>query len=190
MMNEFAFYLNQGIQHILDIEGVDHMLFVCLLCAKFKPNEYRKLLLVLTAFTVGHSVSLLFTSLGYRIFSQYAIEFLILVTILITGASNLIPKLQKQSIAIHYSIASIFGLVHGMGFSNFFQSMMMGIDTDSIVLQVLAFNIGIELGQLIIVSGFVLAYLFYSKILSQPHKYWRISFSCLGIVFSLWWIAA
>lgn len=189
-MNEFYFYFKQGVFHILDFQGIDHMLFICLLCAHFKPSEIKKLLIVLTAFTIGHSFSLLFTSLGYRIFAQGTVEFLILLTILATAIFNLVPRLQHHNMYLNYGLATFFGLIHGMGFSNFFQSMMMGMHNHSIVTQVLAFNLGIELGQIIVVSVFMLLYSIYWFMTKGSHTLWRVSFSTLGAICALWWMVA
>lgn len=187
-MSELLFYFEQGIFHILDPEGIDHMLFVCLLCAQYKPNQIRSLVILLTAFTLGHSISLLTTSLGYQFLPAETIELLILLTILFTAVINFFPYLYGKNIWSGYLLGAFFGLIHGMGFSNFFQSMMMGIDTGSLVPEIISFNLGIEAGQLIIVTAFMLIYFFYEKLSNGPQKYWRWAFSSVGLIFTLYYI--
>lgn len=185
-MNDFLFYLNQGFFHILDLEGTDHLLFITLLCARYQLTDWKKVITLLTSFTVGHSISLFFTAMGYRFISSETVEFLIPLTIFLTGAYNLVSQKQKEQLFVSYIIALLFGIIHGMGFSNFFQAMMMGID-DNLIFPLLAFNMGIEVGQLLIVFIFMILTFIYLKYARQDEKYWRITINLLGTSIAFWW---
>lgn len=147
-MQDFYLYFTLGREHILDWQGYDHILFVAALCGVYLWADWRRVLLLVTAFTVGHSITLALSVVNQSPIPSAWIEFFIPLTILATAIANLIQK-QKQTVLGAYPIALFFGLIHGMGFSNYLKSLL-GTDT-SIVPQLLAFNLGLEFGQLIIV---------------------------------------
>ncbi len=150
-MNDFKLYLEIGFQHIANLRGVDHILFILALTIRFQFDDWRKVLILVTAFTIGHSITLALSVLNLVNYSAKWIEFLIPLTILITEFSNLFIKkfVFKTKFPLIYFLALFFGLVHGLGFSNYLKSLL-GKD-QSIISQLLAFNIGLELGQLMIV---------------------------------------
>lgn len=151
-MSEFWAYLLLGFEHISDIKAYDHILFVVALCAIYRLAQWRSVVVLVTAFTIGHSLTLALAAMGIIPVNSELIEFLIPVTILLTCVYNVTTyaaDFDKKSLRIKYTLAAFFGLIHGMGFSNYF-SMLLG-KSQSIVKPLLAFNIGIELGQLIIV---------------------------------------
>jgi hypothetical protein len=150
-MNDFKLYLEIGFQHIANLRGIDHILFVLALTIRFQFDDWRKVLILVTAFTIGHSITLALSVFNLVNYSAKWIEFLIPITILITAFSNLFIKkfVFKSKFPIIYFLALFFGLVHGLGFSNYLKSLL-GKD-QSIIMQLLAFNIGLELGQLMIV---------------------------------------
>jgi len=150
-MNDFKLYLEIGFQHIANLRGVDHILFILALTIRFQFDDWRKVLILVTAFTIGHSITLALSVLNLVNYSAKWIEFLIPLTILITAFSNLFIKkfVFKTKFPLIYFLALFFGLVHGLGFSNYLKSLL-GKD-QSIISQLLAFNIGLELGQLMIV---------------------------------------
>ena len=150
-MNDFKLYLEIGFQHIANLRGIDHILFVLALTIRFQFDDWRKVLILVTAFTIGHSITLALSVFNLVNYSAKWIEFLIPITILITAFSNLFIKkfVFKSKFPIIYFLALFFGLVHGLGFSNYLKSLL-GKD-QSILMQLLAFNIGLELGQLMIV---------------------------------------
>lgn len=160
-MNDFLIYLRLGYDHITDPGGYDHILFVIALCAVYRIQQWRQVLILVTAFTLGHSITLALATLRLIHYSTNLIELLIPVTILITAISNFFfQDRSERSMATtvtqpwRYGLALAFGLIHGMGFSNYLRSLL-GREAD-ILSPLLAFNIGLELGQLLIVS-FVLA---------------------------------
>jgi hypothetical protein len=150
-MNDFKLYLEIGFQHIANLRGIDHILFVLALTIRFQFDDWRKVLILVTAFTIGHSITLALSVFNLVNYSAKWIEFLIPITILITAFSNLFIKkfVFKTKFPLIYFLALFFGLVHGLGFSNYLKSLL-GKD-QSIIMQLLAFNIGLELGQLMIV---------------------------------------
>ena len=150
-MNDFKLYLEIGFQHIANLRGIDHILFVLALTIRFQFDDWRKVLILVTAFTIGHSITLALSVFNLVNYSAKWIEFLIPITILITAFSNLFIKkfIFKTKFPLIYFLALFFGLVHGLGFSNYLKSLL-GKD-QSIISQLLAFNIGLELGQLMIV---------------------------------------
>ena len=165
-MSEFGLYFDLGKQHILDTNGYDHILFVIALCTLYSLHQWKQVLILVTAFTIGHSIILALATLEIISVDAALIEFLIPVTIFITAVSNMVKKGETstaRSLQLNYAYAAFFGLIHGMGFSNYLKSIL-GRD-ESIVTQLLAFNLGLELGQLIIVAfflvlGFILVDLF------------------------------
>ena len=152
-MNEFALYFTLGREHIIDWQGIDHILFVMALCVRYQFADWRKLLVLITAFTIGHSVTLALSVFNLIHFSTKWIEFLIPATIVITAISNVFVKkfVYKTKFPFIYFMALGFGLIHGLGFSNYLKSLL-GKD-ESIWLQLLAFNVGLEVGQLVIVAS-------------------------------------
>jgi len=151
-MSEFLSYLQLGFEHISDITAYDHILFIVALCAIYRIGQWRSVVVLVTAFTIGHSLTLALAAMRIIPINSKLIEFLIPVTILLTCVYNIstyAADYDKKSLRVKYALATFFGLIHGMGFSNYF-SMLLG-KSQSVVKPLLAFNIGIEIGQLIIV---------------------------------------
>lgn len=184
-MNEFLIYLKLGFSHISDVKGFDHILFIITLCAVYKMSEWRKVALLVTAFTIGHSVTLALSALKIIVFDAALIELLIPVTIFFTSISNLFYKHSAKSglLTYNYGLALVFGLVHGMGFSNFFNALMG--DRGSIVFPLFAFNLGLEIGQLLIVCAFFALYFLFEMVQKVNHKAWTQFFSGAGAGVSL-----
>lgn len=176
-MSEFQLYFGLGSEHILDINGYDHILFVVALCALHTLSEWKKVLILVTAFTVGHSITLALATLGIVQLDAELIEFLIPLTILITAVSNLFktPGVTEGSFGGNYVFAAFFGLIHGMGFSNYLRSLL-GSDS-SIATQLLAFNLGIELGQIIVVVIFLLLTTVFVSVLGVSRRDWNMIIS-------------
>ncbi|MEL6916800.1 MAG: HupE/UreJ family protein, partial [Bacteroidota bacterium] len=161
-MHPFNFYLKLGFEHIADLAGYDHILFLVALCAVYRIQQWRKILILVTAFTIGHSVTLVLVSLDIFSIPSSIIKFLIPLTIFLTALHNVIgfDEMEKTiKMERNYAMALFFGLIHGMDFSNYFKALIM--DPSDIVVPLLGFNIGIELGQLLIVLFIVgIAFLF------------------------------
>ena len=155
-MTSFELYFKLGLQHILDLQGFDHILFILSLCAVFVARDWVKILLLVTAFTLGHSLTLALATFEVVQIRSEVIEFLIPVTIAFTALATLIkPKPNSgKGIQLNYLLALFFGLIHGMGFSNYLRSLL-GKEA-SIWQPLLAFNVGLEIGQIVIVAAFLL----------------------------------
>src|SRR5688572_12761348 len=145
----FTSYLELGFDHILDLNGYDHILFLIALCAAYSSADWKKILILVTAFTIGHSFTLAMSSLDIITINADLIELIIPVTILITAILNLVikPDTSKRW-QIIYLLPLFFGFIHGMGFSNYFK-VLLGREAE-IILPLFAFNLGVELGQICI----------------------------------------
>src|SRR5690348_6655225 len=174
-MSEFTLYFVLGREHILDYtNGYDHILFVLALCAVYLVRDWKKILVLVTAFTIGHSITLALATLGIISVNQGLIEFLIPVTIFITAISNVFrgTEISDRTTYINYGYALFFGLIHGMGFSNYLRSIL-GKDS-SIVTQLFAFNLGLELGQIIIVGIFLISAFLLVDLFTVNRRDWKL----------------
>jgi len=192
----FKTYLQLGFEHILDPNAYDHILFVIALCAVYQIKEWRKILVLVTAFTIGHSITLALSALKIVVFPAEVIEFLIPLTILATAIFNVVSKKRNdtegealapwsKTVQLNYLLALVFGWIHGLGFSNFFKALM-GPD-ESILGPLFAFNVGVELGQLIVVAlTVIIGYLLVNR-LKVPHREWNlfVSGAAAGIAITL-----
>jgi hypothetical protein len=169
-MDQFIVYFETGFQHIADLKGIDHILFVMALCIRYQFSDWKKLLILITSFTIGHSITLALSVFNVVNYSVAWIEFLIPVTIVITALSNLfVTKFTfKSKFPLIYFFALFFGLIHGLGFSNYLKSML-GKD-ESIIGQLLAFNLGLEAGQIIIVLAILLISFIFVQLLKWNRR--------------------
>jgi HupE / UreJ protein len=149
-MNDFGFYFSLGWEHIISWDALDHQLFILSLAAIYLLQDWRKVLVLVTAFTIGHSLTLALSVLNIiRVPSQW-IEFLIPCTIIATAVSNLFQrKFTARSIRINYFLALFFGLIHGMGFANKLRYILA--EDQSLGWSLFGFNIGLEAGQIVVV---------------------------------------
>ncbi|MEM9545354.1 MAG: HupE/UreJ family protein [Bacteroidota bacterium] len=146
----FDVYTRLGFEHILDPKGYDHILFVIALCAIYTVKEWKKVLILVTAFTIGHSLTLALSALKILTISASLVETLIPITIILTCIHNiLLGRMNNEKPGTNYLLALGFGFIHGLGFSNFFKAMLG--QEESIVGPLFYFNVGVELGQIIIV---------------------------------------
>lgn len=178
-MSQFQLYFELGYKHILDLKGFDHILFVIALCAIYLARDWKKILILVTAFTIGHSITLALATLNIVKVNSSLIEFLIPVTIAITALANVFKPRPSNSrgIQINYIFAIFFGLVHGLGFSNYLRSLL-GREA-SIFQPLLAFNIGLEVGQLAIVAIFLIASSLIVGLIGVNRKEWTIAISSI-----------
>jgi hypothetical protein len=170
-MQDFLFYLKLGWEHIISLDALDHQLFVLALIAVYSFNDLKKILLLVTAFTIGHSVTLALSIFDIVRINSAWVEFLIPLTIVLTSLGNIVMKNKKQSQnKINYYLALIFGLIHGMGFAN--TARVMIAKSQSITVPLLGFNIGLELGQIAIVFGILILLFILLKIFKVNQKDW------------------
>ena len=185
-MSLFELYFKLGLQHIADLKGYDHILFILILCAVYSFKEWRRVLILVTAFTIGHSLTLALATLDVLRVDGDVIEFLIPLTIFITALANVLSKKQKVSTFHHYlkySAALFFGLIHGLGFSNYLRSLLGS--EKGLLLPLFSFNIGIEVGQVLIVSIIMMLTVLVVDLLKFPRREWHILLSGAGLGISL-----
>ena len=196
-MTTFTVYLRLGFEHLLDLQGYDHILFLAVLCAAYTLARWRELLILVTAFTIGHSVSLAVATLQLVRVDSGIVEFLIPVTIVATAVFNLIvvrrhgPPRRRAGKAAkrggrpskaadtrraerrsRYAAALLFGVIHGLGFSNFLR-LALGQERD-ILVPLLSFNIGLELAQIVVAAVLLVAALIATRGFSVPERAWNI----------------
>ena len=163
MTSEFIVYLRLGFGHIADVGAYDHILFIVALSAGYAWVHWRQLLILVTAFTVGHTATLAFATLGWIRIDSSLVEFLIPLTILVTGIFTVVEtgmapgrlELPGRAQRAKYVLALAFGLVHGLGFSTFLRAVLGS--EESIALPLFSFNVGLELGQIVILTAVLLA---------------------------------
>ena len=185
----FKIYFEYGREHILDLRhGYDHILFLIALCALYLMRDWKKVLILVTAFTVGHSITLALSAFQVIPVNEPLIEFLIPATIFVTAVSNLFKNeegLSDRKVQMNYLYALFFGLIHGMAFSSQFRAIMGR--NKSIVSQLFAFNLGIEVGQIIIVVIFLTVSFILVDLLTLDRRDWKmvISSAVAGIALLL-----
>lgn len=160
-MNEFWIYFQIGLKHVLDINAYDHVLFLMALAVPYSFKDWKRVVLLVTLFTLGHTMALVLSVFEIIVIKANVVEFLIPITILITALFNLFTagkNNKKESINLVVFITLFFGIIHGLGFSNYFKSILGG-DAASKVLPLAEFALGIEAAQMIVV--FVLLVLSY-----------------------------
>ena len=179
-MSSTSSFFDTGWAHIVDINAYDHLLFVMTLCAAYRLVQWRQILIIITAFTVGHSATLVLSSLDFIPTNPTLVDTLIPLTIMATAIVNVIrhdADPGAREIKLSYCIALLFGLVHGLAFASNFKVMMFG---DSIIWPLFLFNLGIEVGQLFIVALFMGALWLYDTLLKAEHFKWNLFISGAG----------
>lgn len=185
-MSDFQTYLTLGFQHIIDLNGYDHILFIIALCAAYRLKYWRNITVLVTAFTIGHSMTLLLSTTGMIFIPSPIIEFLIPVTIFLTCVLNIVDRGEIKSarhFRLNYGVALFFGLIHGMGFSNYLR-MLLGRE-ESIMQPLFAFNAGLELGQLLIVSSIMAVLFLVQRVFKIRHRAWTLTISGIAAGISL-----
>jgi hypothetical protein len=156
-MSEFFAFLHLGFRHIVDVEAMDHILFLVALAAIYRFRDLRKVFWVITAFTIGHSITLALAVTGILTLPSSIIEFLIPVTIVATGMENLIVRDRDHAAlggGYRPVFAGVFGLVHGAGFANYLKALFV----EHLAVPLFGFNVGIELGQVTVLAVIAVAF--------------------------------
>ena len=178
-MNEFRLYFGLGKDHILDYQnGYDHILFVMALCALYTFQDWRRVLILVTAFTIGHSITLALATLDVIRFRSDLVEFLIPLTIFFTASANIFRReevISDRKIQTNYAFALFFGFIHGMGFSNYLQAILG--QSESITLPLFAFNVGLEFGQIVIVVLFLSTCFIFVYLFGVSRRDWKMVIS-------------
>ena len=150
-MSDGWFYLKNGWEHIISLDALDHQFFILALTILFTLKEWKKVLILVTAFTIGHSITLALSTLNILTLPDKLIEFLIPCTIVITALANILKRdREHKAIPINYFFALFFGLVHGLGFANILKFMLA--KDQSLGWSLLLFNLGLEVGQIVVVT--------------------------------------
>ncbi len=164
-MSEFLIYFQIGLQHVLDIHAYDHVLFLMALVIPFTFKDWKRILLSVTLFTLGHTTALLLSVYGIVAVKTSVVELLIPITILITAFFNLFTigkSSKKESLNLIFLITLFFGIIHGLGFSNYFKTILGGSSNSKLV-PLLEFALGIEGAQIVVVIAvLILAYIMQS----------------------------
>lgn len=171
-MNDFSLYFPLGVEHILSFSALDHILFITALCIRYQWQNWRQLLVLVTAFTIGHSVTLALSTLNIISLPTALTEFFIALTIFITALNNLSKKsLQPNTkYPLIYFYALFFGLIHGLGFSSLLKNMLG--KNENILGELLSFNLGIEVAQLVVVTVILtLSFIFVSLLRRNRREY-------------------
>ena len=183
-MQDFLFYLQLGWEHIISKDALDHQLFILALIALFSFRDWKKVLILVTAFTIGHSLTLVLSALDVFRFPSDWVEFLIPCTIVFTALDNIIfSKNEKKLIQLNYYLALLFGLIHGMGFAN--SVRMMLANEQDITLPLFGFNVGLELGQIVVVAIALFIHYIFSEVLKLSNKIWIYIISVPIFIFAL-----
>lgn len=185
-MADFPLYFQLGWEHILDWQGYDHILFVAALCGIYNWRDWQSVLVLVTAFTLGHSVTLALSVLHFLKISSDWIEFLIPVTIVLTCLGNILRKKSSgSSVRLSYGLALLFGFIHGLGFSNYLKSLLGR--NSNIIAELFSFNLGLEGGQLLIVLVILFLSFIFTEILKAPRREWNLflSSAIFGVAFTM-----
>jgi hypothetical protein len=148
-MQDFSLFFKWGWGHIISMDAMDHLLFITALAVVFQLDRWKAVGVMVTAFTIGHFITLWLSVLGALQLPVEVVEFVIPVTIIITAAVNLLRLSDRFSIQIHYILALSFGLVHGMGYANTLRFSLT--EGQQLGWALFGFNLGVELGQLLVV---------------------------------------
>lgn len=183
-MGNFNFYFTEGWEHIISKEALDHILFIVALGIIYTLKQWKQVLILVTAFTIGHSVTLVLSTLDIIRFPSEWTEFLIPCTIVLTAFMNFFQKdFTTRSIRINYFLALLFGFIHGMGFANTIR-MMLARDQD-LGWSLFAFNVGLEAGQIVLVTVLLLLTYLIVDLLKVKRRWWVILISAIVLVWSL-----
>ncbi len=158
-MSELSLYLRVGFHHIVDLRAWDHILFVAALTAAYGPRAWRRVAWLITAFTLGHSATLALATFDVVRVPGRIVEPLIAFTVVVTAGYAIRDQLRPARSAEaaradwwrRYGIAGSFGLIHGLGFASGLRTLL-GAES-SVTVPLLGFNLGLEGGQLLIVSA-------------------------------------
>lgn len=181
-MEQLQLFFELGLTHVLDINGYDHILFLAALAAPYLFSNWKKVLFLVTVFTVGHTISLVLSSYNLVKINSDLVEFLIPITIAITALFNILSQgkiIKDTKVGIIFFITLFFGIIHGLGFSNYFK-MIIG-QTDYKFLPLIEFALGVEAAQVIIVIAVLLLGAVCQNVLNVSKKIWIIVVSSIII---------
>jgi len=179
-MSDFLLYLKLGLTHVLDWQAYDHILFLIVLVTAYNFSNWKRIFILVSLFTIGHTVSLLLVNYSVVTISSKWVEFLIPVTILVAAFYNLLTSgknNRSEKVGLFYVITIFFGLVHGFGFATYYKMINEGNG----ILPLLEFAIGIELAQIIVVTIVLIFNFIFQSILRFNKKDWVLVVSSIVI---------
>lgn len=177
-MNDFTFYFKIGWEHIINITALDHIFFIAALAAIYMLKDWRQVLILVTAFTIGHAITLVLSAKNLIEVNSTWVEFLIPCTIVFTAISNLFLKnFTSKTIRINYFLALFFGLIHGLAFATTLKWLLA--EDQSFVVAWFSFSVGLELGQIFIVFIILLLAQLFVGYLKLNRRYWVIMVSVI-----------
>ena len=185
-MNDFSIYFSTGWFHIISVNALDHILFIIALSAIYLIGNWKQLLVLVTAFTIGHSLTLALGVFDIIRVEDKWVEFLIPCTIIATAGFNFFVKdFSPRSLRLNYFLALFFGLIHGMGFANSIRFMLA--KEQQLWLPLLSFNLGLEAGQIVLLSFILLAGFLLVTKLKLKRSWWVMGLSgcCLVIAIQM-----
>ena len=183
-MNDLAFYFKEGWQHIISLNAVDHQLFIIALAAIYIIKDWKKVLVLVTAFTIGHSLTLALSIFDVIRANEKWVEFLIPITIIITAIFNyFIKNFNKESLQLNYFFALFFGFIHGLGFANSIRFMLAS--NQKIGAGLLGFNLGLEAGQIVCVTIILISAYLVINIAGLKRTWWIYILSTITILWAL-----
>ncbi|HOD10765.1 MAG TPA: HupE/UreJ family protein [Flavobacterium sp.] len=185
-MSDFWIYFNVGLKHVLDIHGYDHVLFLLALTVPYDAKAWKRILILVSLFTLGHTLSLFLAVFGIVKINPTFIEFLIPITILITAIFNLYStgkSAKKDNMTFIGFVTLFFGIIHGLGFSNYFNSILSGSATDKL-LPMFEFSLGIEAAQIIVVIAVLILAFIFQTLFKFSKRDWILTVSAfiIGVV--------
>jgi HupE / UreJ protein len=188
-MSEFWLYFNIGLKHVLDINAYDHVLFLMALTIPFAFKDWKRLLLLITFFTLGHTTALFLSIFGIIAVKANLIEFVIPITILLVAVFNLFTagkNNKNEGISVVAFVTLLFGIIHGLGFSNYFKGLLPGTATDKI-LPLSEFALGIEAAQIIVVFVILIISYIVQTVFRFSKRDWTLVMSAfiIGVVIPL-----
>jgi HupE / UreJ protein len=183
-MVDFSFYFRMGWDHIISIGAMDHILFIAALTLVFTPADWGKVLILVTAFTIGHAMTLVLSVKDIIRFSDVWVEFLIPCTIVITAAINLFQRdFSSRSLRVNYVLALCFGLIHGMGYAN---AIRFSLSREQhLGWSLFSFNLGLEFGQIVVVLLLLLLTWIFTRMPFITRRRWVVGLSALILAISL-----
>jgi hypothetical protein len=186
MVQEILFYFELGWRHILSIDATDHLLFLLTLTCIYLKEKKSVILILITAFTIGHTTTLILSTFDLiKIKSQW-VEFLIAVTIVFSALNSLFSLGSlKKSMIVNYCIAVSFGLIHGLGFAKTIKMMLASEQT--IFVPLLVFNIGLELAQIVVISILFLISILTFRLFKVEERNWTIMILVISLILGLRW---
>ncbi len=188
-MSEFWIYFQIGLKHVLDIHAYDHVLFLIALTIPYSFKDWKRVALLVTLFTIGHTMALMLSVFEIVSIKVNVVEFMIPVTILITALFNLFTagkSSKKESINLVFFTTLFFGIIHGLGFSNYFKSILGG-DATSKVIPLAEFALGIEAAQIVVVFILLIISYLVQTVFRFSKRDWTLVMSAfvIGIVIPL-----